>query len=296
VRIAATVFATTILALTSTVSFAAFTASGALSGGATSTGLGLVSTGLTDNAVTYTSRIKLTNAWVTFTNTGQFPLILSSLTVANAGSNALGAAVQFDLWADTKCDRKAPGSAFKTTLAAGTTAIASSYGFVIPVGGSITLCSDTQFKGKFKSLAGQTLASSVIFTAAATSGAPSWTTADAAAPVIAVEVVSFAPSSVTCARGADYVVGPDRYSSVLLSWLEPPGQKPDRYEIWLGDVLVATTKDSKVLSIELNSVQVTDVGDLEVTIVAVKGNSSYSSELAYITSTAGAAARNITCS
>jgi len=61
-------------------------------------------------------------------------------------------------------------------------------------------------------------------------------------------------------------------------------------------VLVATTKDSKVLSIELNSVQVTDVGDLEVTIVAVKGNSSYSSELAYITSTAGAAARNITCS
>ncbi|MDP3208646.1 MAG: hypothetical protein Q8M65_05820 [Rhodoglobus sp.] len=292
-RVGATVAIATVLALTSTVSFAAFTANSAITGAATSTGLRFSTAGLPDLGVIYTKKIKATNAWVTVTNTGSFPLILSAVTVTNSGSEAFGAAVQFGLWADTKCEKKAPGSAFKTSLASGTTALSSSYGFAIPVGGSIQLCSDTQFKGKLKNLAGLKVASSVTLTAAATSGAPSWTTTDASAPVVSLGLIGYAPGSVICAPGVPDISLGEKNSTVLLSWLEPV-DKPKNYEVWVDEVLVATLSN-KALSIQLDSSLVTATGELEVTIVAVKGDDEYDSDVAYILSTAGATARNLTC-
>lgn len=97
-----------------------------------------------------------------------------------------------------------------------------------------------------------------------------------------------------CAPGSGYVVGGVRYSSVVLTWDESTVQKPDHYEVWANNVLVATT-DDKVRTIELNSSRITATGELEVTIVAVKDDIGYDSEVVYINSTAGAAARNITC-
>ncbi len=294
-RWAVTAFLATVLALSSTVSYAAFTASGTLSAPATTTGLKFTSTGMLGLSVQFTKKIKLVNSWVTFANTGTFPLIITSINVTNVGSEALGAETEFHVWSDSKCEKKAPGSAVETTLATGTTAIASSYGFSIPVGGSITLCTDLQFKGKLKNLAGHSVASTVSFTAAATSGAPSWTTTDLAAPVLAISVVGYEPSSVVCAASTGYVVGGVRYSSVLLTWQESTVQKPDYYEVWADTALVAIL-DDKIRYLEVNSSLISATGELEVTIVAVKDDVEYDSEVVYILSTAGAGARNITCS
>ncbi len=287
-RLGATVAIATVLALTSTVSFAAFTTGGAITAGATSAGLRFTTTGLGNLATTYTSSLRTSNAWVTVSNTGALPITLSGLTVTNSGVEALAAALQLGLWASSTCASRAPATAFTTTLGSGAKTISSSYAFTVPAGGSIQLCSDTQLLGSLGASATQTVSSTIVLTAAASTG--SWTTTDTS-----VHVVSFSanPTSVTCRPGGGYVLAGVTYSTVIITWLEPD-QQTTGYQILVNGALVAST-NKQARSYELDSRWVQGTGQLAVTIVATKGNSEVTTEAGYIVSTAGPAARNITC-
>lgn len=287
-RLGATIAIATVLALTSTVSFAAFTTTGALTGGATSAGLRFTTTGLSNLAVTYTGGLRTSNAWLTVSNTGGLPLTLSGITVSNTGVEALGATVQMGLWSSSTCSAKAPLTAFTTMLNSGTKTIPSSYAFTVPAGGSIRLCSDTQLLGSLGAYVTQTFTSTIVFSAAATTG--SWTTTDTSTHVV---TFSANPTSVRCTPGAGYVLAGVTYSTVIISWLEPD-DKTTGYQILVNGVQVAST-NKHARSYELSSLLVLGTGPLVVTIVAIKGNLDVTTEAGYIVSTAGLAARNISC-
>ncbi|GAA1207130.1 hypothetical protein [Rhodoglobus aureus] len=282
------------LSLTSSIGFAAWTASSSKSATATA-GAVAVSTatsgGLATIAAlgpfTYTSTNQSVTKPVTVRNTGSVEASVSSIAITSIGTLA-GSEITARFWAGTSSACAATTPTITTTLGSGTVSL-STLNLTIAASNSAVLCVSTTFTGNMTTLAGQSISSS--FTVR-TSASANWV-ADDLLPsasrtftqLIFKPIAPNQPLNILCVDNHDK-------SMITISWSTPSGFPVlnGGYNVYLEGVYLgnttsastlvsnrANTGTNAILTDQSNSASGGNTGNLTVRAVTLTGTESVDS-------------------
>ena len=214
------------LSLTSSIGFAAWTASTTKTATATA-GTIAVSTAPSGGTgtitalgpFTYTSTAKTVTKPITVRNTGTVEATLSSITMSRTGSLP-GSQIDVKFWAGTSSACASATPTVSNTLDVTAPVSLTSLGITIAASGSATLCASTTFTGSMTTYAGQT--TTAVF-AVNTIAGTLWTATDSLAPSsrtftqdVYIVVAPNAPTGAACTPNADK-------NLITISWNAPSG-------------------------------------------------------------------------
>ncbi|WP_403024177.1 hypothetical protein [Salinibacterium sp. GXW1014] len=271
-----------ILAMGSTVSFAAWSASTTASSVAANGTIALASSGISSLGHTYTNVDTSKIVPVTLSNSGSVALPLTSVAIATTGALPAGN-VTLTVWASSgnTCPTSIPAApTVKASAALSAPALSLPAGFVsVPASGSVVLCVATTLTGTLGEAAGLSLTPTLTFSGRV---GDNWSATDASTTRSFTQNVAglAAPRIVDCISGTRWTIF-YTYDTARIVWTAVPGATS--YRLYRNGVAIGSAITGTEFTANGSTAVITQGGTITVRAFAGSVQSEASNPLTVTT-------------